>query len=175
MKAYIDAQGKIRMFRPEMNMARMGKSMKRLGLPDLDEKAFLDCIKELVKVEKRWIPNKRGFSLYIRPTAISTQPTLGVGAAECMKLFCVLSPVGPYYKTGFAPVSLLASDFYQRAWPGGTGNCKVGGNYALTIMPQVRTPSISNYIIYRLRPKRKDTIRSCGCLERKTIAQRLER
>jgi branched-chain amino acid aminotransferase len=137
MKAYVDDSDSIRFFRPDKNMERMNNSMKRLYLPSFDEEAFLECIKELVKVDKDWIPRGEGYSLYMRPTGISSHPFLGVGAAQNAKLYCILSPVGPYYPTGFAPVSLLAGDEYVRAWPGGTGNAKVGGNYGPTIKPQV--------------------------------------
>lgn len=137
MKAYLDDDNCIRLFRPECNMERMNDSMKRLFLPSFDEEAFLECIKELVKVDKDWIPKGEGYSLYIRPTGISTHPYLGVGASNDAKLYVILSPVGPYYPTGFAPVSLLADTQNVRAWPGGTGSSKVGGNYGPTILPQV--------------------------------------
>jgi hypothetical protein len=90
-----------------------------------DGDQLLECIKELVRVDKEWIPQEHGYSLYIRPTAIATQPTLGVGPSAAAKMFVILSPVGPYYKTGFAPVSLLADNKHVRAWPGGVGQYKV--------------------------------------------------
>ena len=67
---------------------------------------------------------------------MSTTPFLGVGQPTNVKVYCILSPVGPYYPTGFAPVRLYADDNFVRAWPGGTGDTKVGGNYAPTIFPQ---------------------------------------
>jgi branched-chain amino acid aminotransferase len=89
MKAYKDRQGRIRMFRPDMNMKRLLRSAKRLALPvplhrrlnlfiyhhhqGFDEKEFLECIKRFVRVEERWIPAERGYSLYLRPTLIATQ------------------------------------------------------------------------------------------------------
>lgn len=136
MKAYKDKQGKIRLFRPELNMNRLYKSSKRLSLPGFEKKELLECIKELVKVDEKWIPKERGYSLYIRPTMIGTQESLGVGPSGRAMFFCILSPVGPYYRTGFAAVSLLATTDYVRAWPGGTGDSKVGGNYAPCIKPQ---------------------------------------
>ncbi|TPX52878.1 branched-chain-amino-acid transaminase [Synchytrium endobioticum] len=137
MKAYKDAKGKIRLFRPDMNMDRLYKSMDRLCLPTFDKREFLECIKKLLLVDQKWIPNERGYSLYIRPTAIATQPSLGVGASSKALLFVICSPVGPYYRTGFAPVSLYATTQYVRAWPGGTGDSKIGANYAPGIKPQL--------------------------------------
>lgn len=97
----------------------------------------MKCLAELVKVEKDWVPNKKGYSLYVRPTVISTERTLGVLPPNSAKLFVICSPVGPYFKSGFAPVKLLADPKYVRAFPGGTGNAKVGANYGPTIMPQL--------------------------------------
>lgn len=125
------------MFRPMMNMARMNTSMARLHMPQFNQEEYLKCIQELLRVEKRWIPRGFGYSLYIRPTAVSTHPWLGVGPSSSVKLYTIVCPVGPYYKEGFAPVKLLADPQNVRAWPGGTGNVKVGGNYAMTIKPQM--------------------------------------
>lgn len=97
----------------------------------------MECLKELIRVEERWIPSERGFSLYIRPTFIATQQSLGVGASSRALLFVICSPVGPYYKTGFNAVSLIADPQFIRAWPGGVGNYKIGGNYAPGILPQI--------------------------------------
>ena len=73
MKAYKDKEGKLRLFRPDLNMNRFLHSSKRLGLPAFDKKELLECIKQLVKLDNRWIPTERGYSLYIRPTHIATQ------------------------------------------------------------------------------------------------------
>ncbi|EGR30874.1 branched-chain amino acid aminotransferase, putative [Ichthyophthirius multifiliis] len=132
-KAFKGTDGKIRMFRSDANMFRLKNSMKSLSLPDFDGKEFLKCIKDLVKVDERWVPNKRGFSLYIRPTGISMDEKLGVRAPDKAKLFCVFSPVGPYYPSGFKPIKLYCEPKRIRAAPGGTGNLKIGGNYGPTI------------------------------------------
>jgi len=142
MKAYKDLNGKIRLFRPEMNMDRFLRSCERLLLPGFDKAELLKCIKEFVKTEGRWIPSERGYSLYIRPTAIATQESLGVGASSRSKIFVIASPVGPYYKTGFSAVSLFASKDYVRAWPGGTGDAKIGGNYAPGVLPQIEVAKL---------------------------------
>ena len=137
MKAFRGADGRARLFRPEMNMARLARTMTALSLPALDERGFLAAIARLVAVDDAWIPDGEGFSLYIRPTVIGTQPTLGVGPSTSLKLFTILCPVGPYYPEGFKPVRLLAEKHAVRAWPGGAGDHKLGGNYAPTIRTQV--------------------------------------
>lgn len=138
MKAYRGDKGEVRLFRPEMNMARMNSSLSRLYLPTFDGEAMLKLISELVALDKDFIPEGDGYSLYIRPTGISTEPTLGVGQSHSAEVFTICSPVGPYYPEGFKPVTLYATSKYTRAWPGGTGNTKIGGNYAPTILPQMK-------------------------------------
>eukprot|EP00523_Entomoneis_sp_CCMP467_P002853 CAMPEP_0168743564 /NCGR_PEP_ID=MMETSP0724-20121128/13642_1 /TAXON_ID=265536 /ORGANISM="Amphiprora sp., Strain CCMP467" /LENGTH=394 /DNA_ID=CAMNT_0008791199 /DNA_START=52 /DNA_END=1236 /DNA_ORIENTATION=- len=139
MKAYKAlTDNSLRLFRPDMNMKRLQNSMKRLSMPgaDFDTRALTECIAELVRVDERWIPQGEGYSLYLRPTVIATHPFLGLAAPTSLLLYVITSPVGPYYKTGFQPVKLTADTHYVRAWPGGTGDAKVGGNYAPTMKPQ---------------------------------------
>ncbi|KAI9499084.1 aminotransferase [Zychaea mexicana] len=137
MKAYKDKQGKIRLFRPEMNMARMNRSTARIALPQFEGEELLKVIGEYLKVDDRWIPEGRGYSLYLRPTMIGTQESLGVAASNRALLFVIGSPVGPYYPTGFSAVKLKATTEYVRAWPRGTGDSKIGGNYAPGLLPQL--------------------------------------
>eukprot|EP01017_Pseudomicrothorax_dubius_P003730 TRINITY_DN1059_c0_g1_i7.p1 TRINITY_DN1059_c0_g1~~TRINITY_DN1059_c0_g1_i7.p1 ORF type:complete len:299 (-),score=35.37 TRINITY_DN1059_c0_g1_i7:399-1295(-) len=132
-KAYKSDKGKIILFRPEMNMKRMKSSCKRISLPDFDGKEFLECIKKLVLLDQDWIPTQDGFSLYIRPTGISHNRELGVRAPDRSLLFCVMSPVGPYYTTGFKPIKLYCSEDHIRAFPKGVGEYKLGSNYGPTI------------------------------------------
>jgi len=139
MKAFMDKNGKVRMFRPTDNMERFWVSAERLALPTFDKKELLECIKKLVLIDKDWIPSKINYSLYIRPTMISTSRNLGVSPPTSALLYVILSPVGPYYSTGFKPVSLHVSDDYIRAWPGGTGRYKLGCNYAPTIKAQLES------------------------------------
>jgi branched-chain amino acid aminotransferase len=135
MKAYKTADGEIRLFRPDCNMERLNSSMERIALPNFDGDAFMECLKELIKLDHEWIPQEEGYSMYIRPTAIGNSPYLGLTAPNHAKLYAILSPVGPYYPDGFKPVRLLADTENVRAWPGGVGAAKVGGNYGPTVKP----------------------------------------
>eukprot|EP00546_Thalassionema_frauenfeldii_P014573 CAMPEP_0178928170 /NCGR_PEP_ID=MMETSP0786-20121207/19707_1 /TAXON_ID=186022 /ORGANISM="Thalassionema frauenfeldii, Strain CCMP 1798" /LENGTH=308 /DNA_ID=CAMNT_0020603909 /DNA_START=117 /DNA_END=1043 /DNA_ORIENTATION=+ len=137
-RRFIMGCSKIRLFRPNMNMKRLQKSMERLQMPghDFDANELTSLLKELLKVDKRWVPDGDGYSLYIRPTVIATHPYLGLAAPTQLLLYIITSPVGPYYPTGFKPIALWASNKFLRAWPGGTGGNKVGGNYAPTMKPQ---------------------------------------
>ncbi|WEW55555.1 branched-chain-amino-acid transaminase bat2 [Emydomyces testavorans] len=137
MKAYKGKDGSIRLFRPDRNMERLNRSAKRIALPTFDTNAMIQLISRLVDLDSRFIPQERGYSLYIRPTMIGTQKTLGVAAPHSAMLFVIASPVGPYYPTGFKAVSLEATDYAVRAWPGGVGDKKLGANYAPCILPQL--------------------------------------
>lgn len=139
MKAYKAIPDKsLCLFRPDLNMKRLSSSMDRLQMPgsDFDQKELTKCIAELVRVEQDWIPYGEGYSLYIRPTVIASHPFLGLAAPESLLLYVITSPVGPYFKSGFAPIRLTADSGMVRAWPGGVGNVKIGGNYAPTMKPQ---------------------------------------
>lgn len=137
LKAYRGVDNNIRLFRPLNNMERMLRSACRAGLPSFDKEELLKCIKKLVEIEKAWVPNSSSASLYIRPTLIGTEPSLGVKKPSQALLYVILSPVGPYFSTGsFSPVSLWADPKYTRAWRGGTGDCKMGGNYGASIYAQ---------------------------------------
>ncbi|PKX93191.1 branched-chain amino acid aminotransferase, cytosolic [Aspergillus novofumigatus IBT 16806] len=141
MKAYKDKKGQIRLFRPDKNMARLNKSSERIALPTFDGDALIKLIGEFVRLDSRFIPDARGYSLYLRPTMIGTQNTLGVGPPGSALLFVIASPVGPYYPTGFKAISLEATDYAVRAWPGGVGDKKLGANYAPCIVPQLKAAS----------------------------------
>ncbi|KAF8841383.1 branched-chain amino acid aminotransferase II [Paxillus ammoniavirescens] len=136
MKAYLGQDGKARLFRPELNMRRLERSAARLALPPVDGDGTLELIKRLVETEKRWIPTLQGYSLYLRPTIIGTQPGLGLLPSEHAMLYIIASPCGPYFPQGLRPISLLAISETVRAWPGGTGGHKISGNYSPGLAPQ---------------------------------------
>src|ERR1700761_4237168 len=142
MKAYkCDKDNSLRLFRPDKNMQRMNKSAARIALPTFDGDKLVELIGTLCKMDERFIPSERGYSLYLRPTMIGTQRTLGVGPPGSALLYVICSPVGPYYPTGFKAVSLEATDYAVRAWPGGVGAKKLGANYAPCIVPQMAAAS----------------------------------
>lgn len=135
MKAYYQKdKDRNVMFRPDMNAKRFINSSKAVALPhEFDPNELVECIRKLIAVDSAWIPKNEIGSLYIRPTHIATNSSLGVAAPDASKIFVMLTPVGPYFKTGLNPVDLLADPKHIRAWPGGTGQAKCGGNYGPTI------------------------------------------
>ena len=139
MKAYRGVDNEIRLFRPMHTITRMLVAAQRSCLPEFDRLELVHCIRKLIQVEQEWVPHSASSSLYIRPTMIGTEPTLGVAAATTAELFVLLSPTGPYFATGLKPVNLLADPKYVRAWPGGSGYSKMGSNYAPTLWISVNT------------------------------------
>jgi len=133
LKAYKWSDGRVALYRPEMNARRFNQSGDRMCMPPVPEELFLKGIEQLVSLERDWIPTAPGTSLYIRPTLIAVEPVLGVKPSDHYYFYVILSPVGAYYAAGFNPVNILVEDHYVRAVPGGTGEAKTGGNYASSL------------------------------------------
>lgn len=136
LKAYLSKEGKIRLFRPEQNMHRMNQSCERLCMPQINEEVAIEALKQLLIVDKEWIPSAEGTSLYVRPFMIATEPYLGVAPSTQYRFMIILSPVGSYYKEGIHPVKILVENDYVRAVSGGTGTAKTAGNYAAGLKAQ---------------------------------------
>ncbi|KAI1797705.1 branched-chain amino acid aminotransferase II [Ganoderma leucocontextum] len=136
LKAYRDPNGKVTLFRPDMNMKRMNTSAERVALPMFNGDAVIELMKQLIRLDKHWIPEQPGYSLYIRPTMIGTQPALGIAPPKEALLFIICSPVGPYFPQGFKPVALYGTTEYTRASHGGIGAYKLGANYAAGVAAQ---------------------------------------
>lgn len=134
LKAYAAADGRIMLFRPERNAQRMYDSAERLCMEPFPVDDFVQAVKELVNVEKRWIPTAPETSLYVRPTLVGTGSALGVHPASEYLFYIILTPVAAYFKAGFKPISLYVEDTYVRACIGGVGNVKTGGNYAASLL-----------------------------------------
>lgn len=136
MKAYRTADNKIQLFRPMENFKRLNKSNERLVIPELDENLAMDCLMELLRVEKDWVPANDGESLYIRPYIIAVDPFLGVKPGAHYLFMIILSPSGAYYESGLNPVNIYVENKYVRAVRGGMGFAKTGGNYAASLIGQ---------------------------------------
>lgn len=136
LKAYRTADGRILLFRPDRNMARLNVSNDRLCIPPIDEEFAIEAIKKLVLVDKDWIPTEEGTSLYIRPYIFAVDAHVGVHPAHHLIFAIILSPVGAYYPEGLNPVKIYVEDEYVRAVKGGMGFTKTGGNYAASLKAQ---------------------------------------
>ena len=138
MKAYKTNDGRVLLFRPDKNFARLNVSNERLCIPRIDEYEAFDGLKALIDVDKDWIPTQEGTSLYIRPFVIATDAHLGVKPAEKYMFIIILSPVGAYYKEGINPVKIYVETEYVRAVKGGT--CLLYTSYpAPTRLPRIQS------------------------------------
>lgn len=130
MKAYRWSDGSIHMFRPGENAKRINVSAERIGLPQIPEEIFLEAVREVVKVDKNWVPSSEGTSLYIRPFIFATDPELALHGIHQAKFMIILSPSASYFAEGIKPVKIMLETEDVRAVRGGTGYTKCGGNYA---------------------------------------------
>lgn len=130
LKAYRTPDGGVQLFRPIENARRMNRSAERLCMPEIPEDDIVEAITTLVNLDRAWVPNDPGTSLYIRPFMFGNDETLGVHAVDHATFVIILSPVGSYYKEGLNPVKIMIEDEDVRAVRGGTGEAKCGGNYA---------------------------------------------
>lgn len=134
MKAFKQVNDEIVLFRPDKHFERLNRSAKRLCMPEVDVAFVIEALKELVSVDRNWIPEKEGESLYIRPFMIGVDSVLGVKPSQTYKFLILLSPVGAYYPEGFKPVKILVQDDFVRAVRKGMGECKTPGNYAASLL-----------------------------------------
>lgn len=137
LKAYRTPDGEVQLFRPDANFRRLNHSNERLVIPPVDEDLALEALKKLVDIDRDWVPDAPGTSLYIRPFIIATEPFLGVHPAKNYLFMIILSPSGSYYKEGINPLKIMVEERYVRAVVGGTGEVKTGGNYASSLIGQI--------------------------------------
>ena len=134
LKAYSTRDGGISLFRARDNFERFNRSAKRVCMAEVDIDLAMDGMKQLILLDREWVPKSQGTSLYIRPTMLATEPHLGVRPADTYLFFIIIGPVGAYYKEGLNPVKIYVEDFYVRAAKGGTGEAKTAGNYAASLL-----------------------------------------
>ena len=130
VKAYKHEDGSTYIFRPYENFKRFNISARRMQMPEVPEEIFIDGLRQLIELEKDWIPGKAEHSLYIRPVMFATEEAIGVRPSNSYKFLILLSPTGPYYAT---PMKILVEETYTRAAPGGVGFAKNAGNYAASL------------------------------------------
>jgi len=139
VKAYKDAAGNAFVFRPYDNFKRFNISAERMNMPTVPEEIFIDGLKQLLALDKQWIPSKEDHSLYIRPFMFSTDNVLGVQTSHTYKFMILLSPTGPYYAK---PMRIYVEEKYTRAAPGGVGYAKAAGNYGASMLATAEAKKI---------------------------------
>lgn len=133
LKAYRSTDGGVNLFRARENCKRFNRSADRMSMPPVDEDFNFEIMRKLVDIERDWVPSSEGTSLYLRPTMIGNDESLGVHAAKNYIYFIICSPSGAYYSGGLTPIRIKVEDKYVRAVRGGLGCAKTGGNYAASI------------------------------------------
>lgn len=142
LKAY-KHNDEVVLFRPDENFKRINDSLNRLDMPEVDEGVLLEGLKQLVDVERDWVPEGEGQSLYIRPYVFATEGMLGVRPSYSYKLLIILSPSGSYYGgESLRPTKIYVEDEYVRAVRGGVGHAKVAGNYAASLKAQTNASKL---------------------------------
>lgn len=137
LKAYRQSDGSIACFRIDANAARFRRSARRMAMAELPDELFVESVRRLLEVDGDWVPAAGGEeSLYLRPFMFATEAGLGVKPAEGYKYLLLGSPAGAYFPRGVKPVRVWLSTDYVRAAPGGTGEAKVAGNYAASLLAQ---------------------------------------
>lgn len=128
---YVDGKS-VNLFRPEKNYERMVRSCERMCIPKIEKDIFIEGIKELIRLDHKWVPEKEGNTLYIRPFACAFDPVISARVSDTYRFYIITSPVGSYYDH---PVKLTTSQQYVRAVKGGVGAAKTAGNYAASLYP----------------------------------------
>lgn len=134
IKAYKDEEGNAYIFRPEENYKRFNTSAERMQMPSVPEEIFIEGMKQVIALDKNWIPSKPDHSLYIRPFMFATDEMIGVKPSDTYKFMIILSPTGPYYN---APMRIYVEENYVRAVKGGIGFAKAAGNYGAALKATV--------------------------------------
>ncbi len=132
MKANRTTSGDVQIFRPDMNAKRFIESCERMCMPVIPEDVFVELVRKIVEFDADWVPDREGYSLYIRPFMIATDEFVGIRPSETYKFIIFTCPVGAYYSQ---PVNVKVEERYTRAASGGVGRAKTAGNYAASLYP----------------------------------------
>ena len=138
VKAYKNADGDAFIFRPLDNFKRFNISAERMQMPQVPEEIFMEGMRQLIELDKNWIPQQEDHSLYIRPFMFSSDEMIGVRPSEKYKFMIILSPTGPYYS---APMRIYVEEHFVRAVPGGVGYAKAAGNYGAAMFATAQAKS----------------------------------
>lgn len=163
MKAFRGKDGKVRIFRWEENAKRMANSAREIMMAVVPHELFFKAITTAIKMNKQYIPPYgTGASLYLRPLLIGSGPKVGVKPADEYLFMVFVTPVGPYFKEGFNPVTVQIVRDFDRAAPLGTGHVKVGGNYAASLFAGERAHREGFTSVLFLDAREKKYIDECG-------------
>ena len=163
LKAYRGKDGKVRLFRPEENAMRMQSTSRGILMPEVSTEMFIEMVEKAVKLNARFIPPYgHGATLYIRPLMIGVGATVGVKPSPEYLFMIFVTPVGAYFKGGFATGNYMIVRDYDRSAPLGTGIYKVGGNYAASLKANKMAHDAGYMSEFYLDAKEKKYMDECG-------------
>ncbi|MDR1357211.1 MAG: branched-chain amino acid aminotransferase [Tannerellaceae bacterium] len=163
LKAFRGKDGRVRVFRMDENAKRLQSSARGIMMAEFPVERFEAAVRQAIKLNERFIPPYgSGASLYIRPLLIGMGALIGVKPADEYMFMVFVSPVGPYFKTGFTPVPVCIMRGFDRAAPNGTGTYKVGGNYAASLVAGKKANEKGYAAVLYLDPKDKIYLDECG-------------
>jgi branched-chain amino acid aminotransferase len=160
-KAHRTADGRIAVFRPMDNFARMNRSAARMAMPPIPQTLFADGLLELLRLDQEWVPVGAGGALYIRPVYVGADPLLQVKPASTYRFIIITSPSGPYFS---GAVDLLAEPQFARACPGGTGDVKAAGNYAGSLLAAQEAQRHGCHTVLWLDSQTHRFVEECGLM-----------
>ncbi|MBL0271414.1 MAG: branched-chain amino acid aminotransferase [Chitinophagaceae bacterium] len=161
IKAYKDRQGEAFIFRPHDNFRRFNISAERMQMPAVPEEIFMDGMKQLIQLDKNWIPSREDHSLYIRPFMFASDELIGVRPSDNYKFMIILSPTGPYYA---APMRIYVEEQYVRAAPGGVGYAKAAGNYGAAMYATAQAKKIGYDQVLWMDAWEHKYVQECGTM-----------
>lgn len=163
LKAYMGKDGQIRVFRWDENAKRMQSSARGIKMAEVPSGLFHEAVIKAVSLNKKFVPPYgTGASLYIRPLLFGSGPEVGVKPAKEYTFLVFVTPVGPYFKEGFKPGNIMICRDFDRAAPRGTGNIKVGGNYAASLCSLEKGHDMGYATVLYLDSKERKYIDECG-------------
>jgi branched-chain amino acid aminotransferase len=163
LKAYMGKDGKIRLFRWQENAKRMISSADGIKMAPVPEELFKEVIFKTIELNKKYVPPYgSGAALYVRPLLFGSGAEVGVKPAAEYTFLVFVTPVGPYFKEGIKPVNMLICRDFDRAAPLGTGNYKVGGNYAASMRAIIAAHNGGYASTIFLDAREKKYIDECG-------------
>ncbi len=161
IKAYKDRQGEAYIFRPHDNFRRFNISAERMQMPAVPEEIFMDGMKQLIQLDKNWIPSSEDHSLYIRPFMFASDELIGVRPSDNYKFMIILSPTGPYYA---APMRIYVEEQYVRAAPGGVGYAKAAGNYGAAMYATAQAKKMGYDQVLWMDATEHKYVQECGTM-----------
>ena len=161
LKAYRTVDDRLVLFRPDQHLQRLNRSCRRVVLPEVPEELFMDGLRELLQLDREWVPAVDEGSLYIRPLVFGADDTLRVKPAATTRFLIMTGPVGGYFSSA---LNLVTSQKYARAFAGGTGDIKLGGNYGASMIAEREAQARGFATMLWLDAKEHRFIEECGVM-----------